>query len=593
MKSIANCSLLCRLSTVGQQVEEELLNLQQGDQSLAQYFASLKSISEQLKALRPPCPTCYKTHGEQSMVAKFLQGLSSEYAVAKAQMLTGAEIPDLVDAYNRLSRLAVTLSSPSSDIHASALAAAGGRGRGLFRGRGMGRGSRGGRGRFQCTYCGKIGHLEDRYWDKHGRPTAAPSLGRNVTSKPGKNPLQSSIGAAQAASSVSSEKGAADRLRTATYSLLLPHILLFSLFSTTLRNMEEEVDYTLPVVEEEAEVLEDAEDFSAHIVVVLILLQYYNDSLVRNTSSNMIIQFGGSARISGGLQPEYNNSAPKILYYSARGPDPETALLDDADFMKPNLVAPGNFIWAAWTSGATDSVEFGGERFAMLSGTSMATPHVTGIAAMIKQKFPNFSPPVIGSALCTTASLYDNQGGPIMAQRTYNNPDLSPSPATPFDMGSGFVNVTAALDPGLILDASYDDFFSFLCGINGSSSTVLNYTSQACGANTMLATDLNLPSITVAKLKQSLVVHRVVKNIAGDESYRVSWSAPYGVSVAIVPNQFFIANRQTQNLTVFMNATMNSTSASFGRIGIYGNRGHVLNVPISVITKTFFNGTDS
>nr|VVW58636.1 unnamed protein product [Nymphaea colorata] len=33
------------------QVEEELLNLQQGDQSLAQYFASLKSISERLKAM--------------------------------------------------------------------------------------------------------------------------------------------------------------------------------------------------------------------------------------------------------------------------------------------------------------------------------------------------------------------------------------------------------------------------------------------------------------------------------------------------------------------------------------------------------------
>ncbi|KAF3776364.1 hypothetical protein EJ110_NYTH48316 [Nymphaea thermarum] len=80
------------------QVEEELLNLQHGDQSLAQYFTSLKSISERLKALRPPCRTCYKTHGEQSMVAKFLQGLSSEYAVAKAQMLTGAEIPDLAKA---------------------------------------------------------------------------------------------------------------------------------------------------------------------------------------------------------------------------------------------------------------------------------------------------------------------------------------------------------------------------------------------------------------------------------------------------------------------------------------------------------------
>ncbi|KAF3774081.1 hypothetical protein EJ110_NYTH48291 [Nymphaea thermarum] len=201
------------------QVEEELLNLQQSDQSLAQYFASLKSISERLKALRPPCPTCYKTHGEQSMVAKFLQGLSSENAVAKAQMLTGAEIPDLAEAYNRLSRLAVTLSSSSSDIHAYALAASGGRGRGLFRGRGMGRGSGVGRGRFQCTYCGKIGHLEDRCWDKHGRPTATLSLGRNVTSKPGKNSLQSSIGSAQAASSVVDGSLSSSQPETVTVSI--------------------------------------------------------------------------------------------------------------------------------------------------------------------------------------------------------------------------------------------------------------------------------------------------------------------------------------------------------------------------------------
>ncbi|KAF3776377.1 hypothetical protein EJ110_NYTH48439 [Nymphaea thermarum] len=81
------------MSVIGHQkehVEEELLNLQQGDQSLAQYFASLKSIHEPLKALHPSCPTYHKTHGEQSMVAKFLQGLSPEYALAKAQMLTGA-----------------------------------------------------------------------------------------------------------------------------------------------------------------------------------------------------------------------------------------------------------------------------------------------------------------------------------------------------------------------------------------------------------------------------------------------------------------------------------------------------------------------
>lgn len=94
-----------------------------------------------------------------------------------------------------------------------------------------------------------------------------------------------------------------------------------------------------------------------------------------------------------------------------------------------------------------------GENFAIMSGTSMAAPHVAGLAALIKQKFPSFSPSAIGSALSTTASLYDNNGGAIMAQRAYANPDLNQSPATPFDMGSGFVNATAALNPGMIFDS--------------------------------------------------------------------------------------------------------------------------------------------
>lgn len=90
----------------------------------------------------------------------------------------------------------------------------------------------------------------------------------------------------------------------------------------------------------------------------------------------------------------------------------------------------------------------------MISGTSMAAPHIAGLAALVKQKFPSFSPSAISSALSTTATLYDNKGGSIMAQRAYGNSDSTQSPATPFDMGSGFVNATAALDPGLIFDAS-------------------------------------------------------------------------------------------------------------------------------------------
>ena len=107
-----------------------------------------------------------------------------------------------------------------------------------------------------------------------------------------------------------------------------------------------------------------------------------------------------------------------------------------------------------------------GEKFAMMSGTSMAAPHVAGVAALIKQTYPNFSPSAIASALSTTALLNDNKGGPIMAQRTYANPDQSLINATPFDMGSGFVNATAALDPGLIFDTSKFIFKNWITQLN-------------------------------------------------------------------------------------------------------------------------------
>jgi len=91
-----------------------------------------------------------------------------------------------------------------------------------------------------------------------------------------------------------------------------------------------------------------------------------------------------------------------------------------------------------------------GDSFALLSGTSMSTPHVAGIAALIKQHNPLWTPSMIASAISTTSSKYDNLGEPIMAEGLEVN---SLFPATPFEYGSGFVNPNRAVDPGLVLSS--------------------------------------------------------------------------------------------------------------------------------------------
>lgn len=71
----------------------------------------------------------------------------------------------------------------------------------------------------------------------------------------------------------------------------------------------------------------------------------------------------------------------------------------------------------------------------------MATPHIAGVAALIKQKHPRWSPAAITSAMMTTASTFDHSGSPILAELGNQL-----APATPFDFGDGSIN--PALDPG-------------------------------------------------------------------------------------------------------------------------------------------------
>lgn len=83
----------------------------------------------------------------------------------------------------------------------------------------------------------------------------------------------------------------------------------------------------------------------------------------------------------------------------------------------------------------------------------MAAPHIAGIAALVKQKHPHWSPAAIKSALMTTSSTVDRAERPLQAQQYSGSETLTLVQATPFDYGSGHVDPRAALDPGLVFDA--------------------------------------------------------------------------------------------------------------------------------------------
>ena len=108
---------------------------------------------------------------------------------------------------------------------------------------------------------------------------------------------------------------------------------------------------------------------------------------------------GATATLTGGILEEVE--APEVAAFSSRGP----ALAGAGDILKPDIMAPGVDILAAVAPPGNN-----GRMFDFYSGTSMASPHIAGIAALIKEAHPDWTPMMVKSALMTTASTMTNFG---------------------------------------------------------------------------------------------------------------------------------------------------------------------------------------
>ncbi|KAF9590110.1 hypothetical protein IFM89_030858 [Coptis chinensis] len=315
------------------------------------------------------------------------------------------------------------------------------------------------------------------------------------------------------------------------------------------------------------------------IADVQILSEYYEQHTQRRQGRAI---YKGRASIGEGRVASFHGRAPIVSRFSARGPNIVDANRNLADILKPDVLALGDQVWAAWSPISILDPILEGNTFALLSGTSMAAPHVSGIAALIKQYNPSWTPSIIASAISTTASKYDNFGEIILAE---GSQVASVYPSTPFDFGAGLINPTLALDPGLVFSSDFKEYISFLCSFPDiNATTIKSMTGASCNNTYAYPTDLNVPSITISALSGSRLVRRTVKNVERKpETYSCSVLQPEGVEVYVYPSTFRITPESTQDLQIKLKVTKVLDSFSFGQIVFTGSLNHIVRIHLSVL----------
>ncbi|PPK97339.1 peptidase inhibitor I9 [Kineococcus xinjiangensis] len=262
-------------------------------------------------------------------------------------------------------------------------------------------------------------------------------------------------------------------------------------------------------------------------------------------------QPGATVAFEGGNTTGIVTPTPQIAGFSSRGP----TLASDGDVLKPDIAAPGVGILAAVApQPGNGENDFGG-----MSGTSMASPHIAGLAALIFHRYPNWSPMAVKSAMMTTAR------------------DLVRADGTPerdaFAGGAGFVAPRRFLDPGLVYDSGPEEWIAFMEGSGIDTGT---------GLGAIDPSDLNQPSIAIGELVGTQTVTRRVTAVSPG-LYFARASVP-GMRVRVSPSVLhFNAPGETKTFKVTFTTTRKAELAEYaGGFLTWRGAGTTVRSPIAV-----------
>jgi subtilisin family serine protease len=274
--------------------------------------------------------------------------------------------------------------------------------------------------------------------------------------------------------------------------------------------------------------------------------------------------------------------APFLAGFSSRGPN-----VADQNMLKPDIAAPGVDIVAAF-SASTTSTEVAAIKAGsgatktgvnMISGTSMASPHIAGLAALVKQEHPTWTPAMIKSALMTSAGDTLPDGVTNALPWTAG---ATAAGTTPFGQGAGQVAPNGAADPGLVYDAGQIDYVKLACGLSAPNAQI--YTAATCASfGSMKAYALNLPSITIANILGSQTVTRTVTNVSDTSSTYTASAVVNGYNAEVTPASFTIAPGAKQTFSIKLSRiSAPADTWAFGNLTWTDGNGHRVRSPISV-----------